>query len=90
MPTSTRAASVLTALALALGGAALPLTAHADIPACTGMVERTGVEVTDAVTKACHRGVVNDLQSCVSGLTGAGVPAGAANGACRAAPHEPR
>ncbi|MEU9030988.1 hypothetical protein AB0D46_26450 [Streptomyces sp. NPDC048383] len=92
MRTSTRiAAGVLTGLTLLFGGTALAVpTAPADIPACTLMASRTGVAVTDAVTAACQRGVGNDLQGCVSGLTEAGVPGGAANGACRAAAHEPR
>ncbi|MEV7612754.1 hypothetical protein [Streptomyces sp. NPDC089799] len=89
--TSTRIAGVLTGLTLTLGGTALAAPAvHADIPACTQMVAQTGVEITDAVTAACTRGVVGDLQNCVNGLTGAGVPGGAATGACRAAAHEPR
>ncbi|MEU2393483.1 hypothetical protein [Streptomyces sp. NPDC007369] len=77
---------------LVLGGtAALAApTAHADIPACTQMAVQAGAEMTDAVTAACHRGVGGDLQGCVSGLTAAGVPGGAANGACRAAALEPR
>ncbi|MFF3016601.1 hypothetical protein [Streptomyces sp. NPDC057939] len=92
MRTTTRiAAGVLTGLTLTLGGAALAApTAVADIPACTRMAARTGVAVTDAVTTACQRGVSSDLQGCVTGLTEAGVPGGAANGACRVAAHEPR
>ncbi|MFD3775937.1 hypothetical protein [Streptomyces sp. NPDC058612] len=93
MRTWTRAASVLTGLTLTLtlGGAALAApTARADIPACTHMVEQAGVTVTDAVRTACYQGVVSDLQGCKSGLAAAGVPGGAATGACLAAPHEPR
>ncbi|MFG2295864.1 hypothetical protein [Streptomyces sp. NPDC048603] len=91
MRTSTRTAAVLTGLTLALGGTALVApAAHADIPACTQMVAQTGVQITDAVTAACTRGVVGDLQTCVTGLTDAGVPGGAATGACRAAALEPR
>lgn len=71
----------------ALGAAALTgPTAHADVPACTDRVEQAGIDVTDSVRDACTRGVVSDLQGCVSGLTAAGVPGGAAGGACR----EPR
>lgn len=86
-----RTAGVLTGLVLTLGGivAAAP-TAPADIPACTQMAAQSGTETTDAVTAACRRGVVGDLQGCVSGLTEAGVPGGAASGACRLAAHEPR
>ncbi|WP_030192382.1 hypothetical protein [Streptomyces sp. NRRL S-87] len=91
MRTSTRIAGALTGLTLALGGAALAApTARADIPACTQMVVQAGVQVTDAVTAACHRGVVGDLQTCIDGLTAAGVPGGAAGGACRVAALEPR
>ncbi|MFD8984160.1 hypothetical protein [Streptomyces sp. NPDC059564] len=91
MSMPTRTAGVLTGLALAFGGVILAApTAQSDIPACTKTVESAGFEVTDAVRTACYRGVVSDLQGCVSGLTAAGVPGGAANGACRLAPHEPR
>ncbi|MFJ6782652.1 hypothetical protein [Streptomyces yangpuensis] len=86
-----RTAGVLTGLILTLGGpvAAAP-TATADIPACTQMAAQAGTDTTDAVTAACHRGVVGDFQGCVNGLTGAGVPGGAAAGACRQAALEPR
>ncbi|MGW6576860.1 hypothetical protein ACWGAN_32475 [Streptomyces sp. NPDC054945] len=88
---STRIAGVLTGLFLSLAGASLTApAAHADIPACTNMAAQTGVEATDAVAAACRQGVSGDLQGCVSGLTGAGVPGGAANGACRSAALEPR
>ncbi|MFD9078854.1 hypothetical protein [Streptomyces erythrochromogenes] len=89
-----RTAGVLTGLILTLGGivAAAPTapTAPADIPACTQMAAQAGTQTTEAVTAACRRGVVGDLQGCVSGLTEAGVPGGAANGACRLAASEPR
>ncbi|MDX3075622.1 hypothetical protein ACIP98_35185 [Streptomyces sp. NPDC088354] len=91
MRTSIRIAEVLTGLAVALGGAAFAApAAHADIPACTNMVQQTGVEVSGAVTSACTLGVHGDLQGCVSGLTALGVPGGAATGACRAAANPPR
>ncbi|MFF3946744.1 hypothetical protein ACFYYN_18175 [Streptomyces sp. NPDC001902] len=90
MRTSIRIASVLTGLTVALGGAAFTVpAAHADIPSCTNMVRQSGVEVSDAVTTACTLGVHGDLKGCVSGLTGAGVPGGAATGACRAAANPP-
>ncbi|MET7284494.1 hypothetical protein [Streptomyces sp. NPDC005573] len=85
-----RIARVLTGSVLVLGGVVLVApAAHADIPACAGMVRQTGVEVTDAVTTACTQGVHRDLQGCVQGLTQAGVPGGAANGACRMAANPP-
>ncbi|MFF7969412.1 hypothetical protein ACFZC3_29175 [Streptomyces sp. NPDC007903] len=91
MHTLPRIASALAALTLALAGAVLTApAARADIPACTRMAELAGATATDSVTAACGRGVVGDLQSCVTGLTGAGVAGGAATGACRAAAHEPR
>lgn len=91
MRASTRTAGVLAGLTLTLGGAAMAAhAAPADIPACTKTAERAGVQVTDAVTAACTRGVSGDLQGCVNGLASAGVPGGAANGACREAAHEPR
>jgi hypothetical protein len=91
MRTSTRIAGALTGLTLTLGGAVLAAPAvRADIPACTRMAELAGATASDSVTAACSRGVVGDLQSCVTGLTQAGVAGGAATGACRAAAHEPR
>ncbi|MCF3133957.1 hypothetical protein [Streptomyces olivochromogenes] len=90
MRTSTRIAGALTGLTLTLGGAVLAAPARADIPACTRMAELAGATASDSVTAACGRGVVGDLQGCVTGLTGAGVAGGAATGACRAAAHEPR
>ncbi|MFE9867586.1 hypothetical protein ACFYPZ_33535 [Streptomyces sp. NPDC005506] len=89
MRTSARTAGILTGLTLALGGVAFAAPAHADIPACTNMVQQTGVEVSDTVRTACTQGVHADLQGCVSALTGAGVPGGAANGACRMAANPP-
>lgn len=89
MRTSARTAGILTGLTLALGGAAFAAPAHADIPACTNMVQQTGVEVSDTVRTACTQGVHADLQGCASALTGAGVPGGAANGACRMAANPP-
>ncbi|MEU7057236.1 hypothetical protein [Streptomyces sp. NPDC046197] len=87
---SARPTGFLTGLTLALGGVALAApAAHADIPACTKMVQQTGVEVSDAVTKACTLGVHNDLRGCVSALTAVGAPGGAATGACRAAANPP-
>ncbi|WP_225826450.1 hypothetical protein [Streptomyces naphthomycinicus] len=81
---------VLTGVAVALGGAALTApAAQADIPACTNMVQQTGVGVSDAVTAACTLGVHNDLRGCVTALTELGVPGGAANGACRTAATPP-
>ncbi|WP_030738349.1 hypothetical protein [Streptomyces sp. NRRL S-31] len=86
----THVLGVLTGVTLALGCAALVApTAQADIPACTNMVRQTGVGVSDAVTAACTRGVHNDLRGCVSALTEAGVPGGAATGACRMAANPP-
>ncbi|MFD3473188.1 hypothetical protein [Streptomyces sp. NPDC058695] len=91
MHTSTRIAGVLTGLTLTLGGVVLAAPAvQADIPACTQMAGQAGGTASDSVTAACSRGVVGDVQSCVTGLTEAGVAGGAANGACRAAAHEPR
>ncbi|MET4642446.1 hypothetical protein OG894_27450 [Streptomyces sp. NBC_01724] len=89
MRTSARTAGILTGLTLALGGVAFAAPAHADIPACTNMVQQTGVEVSDTVRTACTQGVHADLQGCASALTGAGVPGGAANGACRMAANPP-
>ncbi|MET7630778.1 hypothetical protein [Streptomyces sp. NPDC005078] len=89
MRTSARTAGILTGLTLALGGVAFAVPAHADIPACTNMVQQTGVEVSDTVRAACTQGVHADLQGCASALTGAGVPGGAANGACRMAANPP-
>ncbi|MGW1722977.1 hypothetical protein ACWCQK_08635 [Streptomyces sp. NPDC002306] len=91
MQMSARIAAVLAGLALGVGGVALAApAAQADIPACTSMVQKSGVDVSDVVTTACTRGVHRDLQACVSALTGVGVPGGAANGACRMAADPPR
>ncbi|GAA3374212.1 hypothetical protein GCM10020367_37210 [Streptomyces sannanensis] len=90
MRTSARIAGVLTGMTLAFGGVAFAApAAHADIPACTNMVQQAGIEVSDAVRTACTRGVHNDLRGCVNALTEAGVPGGAANGACRMAANPP-
>ncbi|GAX53565.1 hypothetical protein [Streptomyces olivochromogenes] len=90
MHTAARIAGVLTGLTLTLGGVAFAApAAHADIPACTNMVRQTGVEVSDAVRAACTQGVHADLRGCVSALTQAGTPGGAANGACRMAANPP-
>jgi hypothetical protein len=86
---SSRAAGLLTGLTLALGVVLAAPAARADIPACTNLVRGAGVDVTDAVVAACTQGVHNDLQGCVKGLTEAGVPGGAANGACRLAANPP-
>ncbi|MEV6838386.1 hypothetical protein AB0N17_28400 [Streptomyces sp. NPDC051133] len=83
-------AGVLTGLTLVLGGVAFTASAaQADIPACTRLVQQSGVQVSDAVGAACTQGVHGDLAGCVSALTGAGVPGGAANGACRMAANPP-
>ncbi|WP_330461843.1 hypothetical protein OIB37_13930 [Streptomyces sp. NBC_00820] len=90
MRASARIACVLTGPILLFGGVAFVApAAQADIPACANMVRQTGVEVSDAVTGACTQGVHRDLQGCVHGLTQAGVPGGAANGACRMAANPP-
>ncbi|MFI5761535.1 hypothetical protein ACIA8F_11375 [Streptomyces sp. NPDC051563] len=91
MRTSTRIAGAFAGLTLAFGGTVLAAPAVvADIPACTQMAEQAGATDSGSVSAACGRGVVGDLQSCVSGLSGAGVAGGAATGACRAAANEPR
>ncbi|MET9852287.1 hypothetical protein ABZY57_04955 [Streptomyces sp. NPDC006450] len=91
MHASTRIAGALTGLTLTLGGALVAAPAvRADIPACVQMAELAGATDSDSVTAACSRGVVGDLESCVTGLTAAGVAGGAATGACRAAAYEPR
>ncbi|MBL1108778.1 hypothetical protein JK361_30050 [Streptomyces sp. 5-8] len=90
MRTPARFLGVLTGITLVLGGAALIApAAQADIPACTNMVQQTGVTVSDTVTAACTKGVHNDLRGCVTALTEAGVPGGAATGACRMAANPP-
>ncbi|MFE4258772.1 hypothetical protein [Streptomyces sp. NPDC056883] len=91
MRTSTRIAGAVTGLTLILGGAVLAAPAvRADIPACTQMAELAGATSSESVAAACSRGVSGDLQSCVTGLSEAGVAGGAATGACRMAAHEPR
>ncbi|MFE2144489.1 hypothetical protein ACFXA3_22605 [Streptomyces sp. NPDC059456] len=82
-------AGVLTALTLALGGAAFAApAAHADISACVGQVERElqGGEAPDSVRMACYVGLTGDQAQCVSGLTAGGVTNGTAVSACRVAP----
>ncbi|MCX5192450.1 hypothetical protein OOK31_00860 [Streptomyces sp. NBC_00249] len=88
MRTSTRIASVLTGLTLALGGAALTApAAHADVTACINQVERElrGGEAPDTVRMACYVGLAGDHEHCVSGLTEGGVTNGTAVSACRVA-----
>jgi hypothetical protein len=90
MRVSACIARVLTGLTLVAGGVAFAApAAQADIPACTKMVQQTGVDVSDAVRAACTQGVHGDLTGCASALTGAGVPGGAAVGACRMAANPP-
>ncbi|MFF8729952.1 hypothetical protein ACF073_26240 [Streptomyces sp. NPDC015171] len=90
MRVAARIACVLTGPALVLGGAVFAApAAQADIPACTNLVQQSGVEVSDGVRAACTQGVHGDLQGCAKALTQAGVPGGAANGACRLAANPP-
>ncbi len=87
--TSTRIASVLTGLTLALGGTALAApAAHADVSACINQVERElrGGEAPDYVRTACYGGLSGNHDQCVSGLTKGGVTNGTAVSACRVAP----
>lgn len=89
MRTSTRIASVLTGLTLALGGAALAApAAHADVTACINQVERElkGGEAPETVRAACYIGVTGAHEECVSGLTAGGVTNGTAVTACKLAP----
>ncbi|MGP3690253.1 hypothetical protein ACTVZO_37110 [Streptomyces sp. IBSNAI002] len=88
--TSTRIASVLTGLTLALGGAALAApAAHADVSACINAVERElrGGEAPESIRTACSAGVSGYHDQCVSGLTKGGVTDGTAVSACRVAPN---
>ncbi|MFJ8677515.1 hypothetical protein [Streptomyces sp. NPDC093589] len=88
MRTSTRIASVLTGLSLALGGAALMApVAHADVRSCINQVERElrGGEAPEAVRAACYVGVAGAQDECVTGLTESGVTNKTAAAACRAA-----
>ncbi|WP_328297719.1 hypothetical protein OG389_07750 [Streptomyces sp. NBC_00435] len=89
MRTSTRIASVLTGLTLALGGAALTApAAHADTSACINQVERElkGGEAPVAVRAACSLALTGAHEACVTGLTEtSGVTNGTAVTACRLA-----
>ncbi|MEV6951056.1 hypothetical protein [Streptomyces sp. NPDC051183] len=88
MRTSTRIASVLTGLTLALGGAALVApAAHADVTACVNQVERElkGGEAPESVRAACYVGLAGAYDECVTGLTEDGVTKGTAASACRLA-----
>ncbi|MBT2540695.1 hypothetical protein J7E99_08280 [Streptomyces sp. ISL-44] len=90
MRTSTRIASVLTGLTLALGGAAFTApAAHADVTACINQVERElqGGEAPESVRTACYVGLNGDNAQCVSGLTAGGVTNGTAVSACKVAPN---
>ncbi|WP_030160870.1 hypothetical protein [Streptomyces sp. NRRL S-244] len=89
MRASTRIASVLTGLTLALGGVAFTApAAQADVSACINQVERElqGGEAPDSVRMACYVGLTGDQAHCVSGLTAGGVTNGTAASACRVAP----
>ncbi|MET9469119.1 hypothetical protein ABZY44_30850 [Streptomyces sp. NPDC006544] len=89
MRPSTRFASVLTGLALAVGGAALTApAAHADVSACINRVERElkGGEAPEAVRTACGNGETGAQATCVSGLTAGGVTHGTAVAACTLSP----
>ncbi|MFD5147588.1 hypothetical protein [Streptomyces sp. NPDC058401] len=90
MRTTTRIASVLTGLTLALGGAALVApaveAAPADVSACIGQVERElkGGEAPAAVRAACYIAVTGAQDQCVTGLTeGSGVTKATAVTACK-------
>ncbi|MCC0093655.1 hypothetical protein K7B10_02380 [Streptomyces flavotricini] len=89
MRASTRIASVLTGLTLALGGAALTApAAHADLSSCINQVEQElhGGEAPDSVRMACYVGLTGDQDQCVKGLTAGGVTDTTAATACRVAP----
>ncbi|MFF4105091.1 hypothetical protein [Streptomyces sp. NPDC001903] len=89
MRASTRIASVLAGLTLALGGAAFTApAAQADISACINQVEQElhGGEAPDSVRMACYVGLTGDQDQCVAGLTAGGVTGTTAATACRAAP----
>lgn len=91
MRTSTRIASVLTGLTLALGGAALTApaaqaAAPADVSACINQVERElkGGEAPASVRASCYIAVSGAQDECVTGLTeGAGVNKATAVTACK-------
>ncbi|MGW1769401.1 hypothetical protein ACWCQL_35810 [Streptomyces sp. NPDC002073] len=85
---TTRIASVLTGLTLALGGAALAApAAHADVSACINLVERElrGGDAPEEVRAACYLGVIGEQDHCVSGLTENDVTRATAVAACKAA-----
>ncbi|MFD5507185.1 hypothetical protein [Streptomyces sp. NPDC059761] len=92
MRASTRIASVLTGLTLAVGGVAFAApaaeAAPADVSACINQVERElhGGEAPDSVRMACYVGLTGDQAHCVTGLTAGGVTNGTAVTACRVAP----
>lgn len=90
MRTSTRIASALAGLTLALGGAALTApSAHADVTACINAVERElkGGEAPEAVRAACYLALTGAQDECATGLTkGSGVTNGTAVTACKLAP----
>lgn len=90
MRTSTRIASVLTGLTLALGGAALTApaapAAPADVSACISKVERElkGGEAPASVRASCYIALTGAQDECVTGLTeGSGVTKATAESACK-------
>ncbi|MFF1412874.1 hypothetical protein ACFVX6_24400 [Streptomyces sp. NPDC058289] len=90
MRTSTRIASVLAGLTLALGGASLAApavhAAPADVSACISQVERElkGGEAPASVRASCYVALSGAQDECVTGLTeGAGVTKGTAETACK-------
>ncbi|MEU1171042.1 hypothetical protein [Streptomyces microflavus] len=88
MRVSTRLASVLTGLALVLGGAAVVApAAHADVNTCINLVERElrGGEAPEAVRAACYVGLSGARDECVAGLAESNMTHKTAVAACRAA-----